>query len=266
MLGGGLHDHLAHRHATGEEDVVKPLRQQRLVHFPASFCHGDVLRWEAVGDQVGNGTAGGGSIGGGLYDGGVAGRNGADERGQAQVHRIVPGRHDEGHAVGFWDGVTPSRQLTDGGGHPLGLRPLAQVLLVIAQLTAHHAHLAQVALAGGFVQIRLQRLIERFLMGLQTAGQLGQGFLAEAVTPSRTRGVVRPLSCHQFRNHRLSPFSTGKFHQKVSQSFVTSSDKRNSNPFFLAAHTSEKILLSSDRATIAQQSSPVRTANSMEER
>lgn len=52
MFAGGAHDLAADRHAAGEEDVIKPLMQQRLIFRAAAFDQRDVFGREALGDNL----------------------------------------------------------------------------------------------------------------------------------------------------------------------------------------------------------------------
>ena len=52
VFAGGAHDLAADRHAAGEEDVIKPLMQQRLIFRAAAFDQRDVFGREALGDNL----------------------------------------------------------------------------------------------------------------------------------------------------------------------------------------------------------------------
>ena len=179
MLAGSAHDLAADGHAAGEEDIVKPLIQQRLILPAAALDHGDILRREAVGDQRADDGGGCGRIGRGLDDAAVTRGDGADERLQGEHERIIPRRHDQHDAVGIMHREAARMELRQRGENAVLLRPAAHVRKDVIQLGERHADFAHVAFRGGFIQIGLQRCVDFGFAGEDGAAELFEGRAAE---------------------------------------------------------------------------------------
>ena len=167
MLGGLLHDQLAHIHTAGEEDIVKALVQQGGVLFPPPLDHRHPLRGEHRLDQLRQGLAGVGGVGAGFQHHAVPRRHRPKEGVQAQEVGVIPGGHDEGHPVGLRQLIALGHILGQGGGPPLGTGPLGGHFHKIPQLVQAQPQFAQIALKVGLVQVRLQGIQHLFLPGLE---------------------------------------------------------------------------------------------------
>ena len=156
MGGGGRHDLPADLGAPGEEDIVEFLGQQRPAHLRAALRHADQLRREAAGQQLPQHRRRGGGVLRGLQDAAVARRQRPDEGLQREEKGVVPGGEDQHHAPGLGQREAFPGKLGQGREAALGPHPPGQMAANVAQLGQRHAHLAQIALGGGLVQVGRQ--------------------------------------------------------------------------------------------------------------
>ena len=123
VFGRGLHDDASDRAVACIEDVVEPFREQCGCLGDSPFDHlthsGSTYR----GKRVAIKRLMAGTISLGFTIGAVAGGDGAHERDQQELERVVPGTDDEDDAQGL--GVDPaSTGLADQGcRHALGFGP-----------------------------------------------------------------------------------------------------------------------------------------------
>ena len=126
--GGPLHDDAAHRGTSGEKDIVEGQVQQGLIFRAATLHHGGQLRGQGLSNQLRQSTGAGGGIGRRLEHRAVSGGQGADQRHQGQLDRVVPWGQDEHRAVGLRADRAPGRKVGQRGGDTPGAGPAAQML------------------------------------------------------------------------------------------------------------------------------------------
>ena len=140
---GGVAQHFpAHRGAAREEHKVKFLLQQRGVFLPSAGDHRHEFRGKALLHQRRQHRRSGGGVGAGLDDGGVARRDGVRQRVQRQQQGIVPGAHDEGHAVRPRLPVAAGGKLCQRRGDPVLGGAAADVAQLVGNLGLDQPHLA----------------------------------------------------------------------------------------------------------------------------
>ena len=210
VLGRLAHDLPTDGNAAGEEDIVKPLLEQRLVFLAAALHDGDVLWREAGGDDLADDGGRGGRVGGGLEQRAVASGQRADERLHRQHERIVPRGHDQHHTVGIVHGEAARVEMRQRREHAVAARPAVNVAEGVGELGERHADLAHVALRGGLAQILLKRSVDLRLMGENGFTQPAQRVLAEGDVQRLSLGEIRALGgdsafdVHQASSLRIS--------------------------------------------------------------
>ena len=121
------HD-LAHLHRAREHDVIVPLRQQSRQKVGSALpVDAKGLGVQHAAQQGRQALRGVGRVPRQLDKGRVAGRNGARQRHQGQVERIVPGRDQQNHSLGLVPHFAARRPLRQRRAHPLRRRPLLKV-------------------------------------------------------------------------------------------------------------------------------------------
>ena len=200
VAAGLLHDHFAHIHAAGEENVVKPLLQQGGVLFPAALDDGHPVGVKDGGNELGHGPAGVGGVGAGLENHAVARGHRAEEGVQAQQIGIVPGGHHQHHPIGLGQLIAFGFELGQGGGTPAGAGPLGHMPGQVAQLVQIQSQLTHIPLKVGLVQVGLEGVQQNLLPGLNLFFQPLQGGYPDR---HRTGGAgleEGPLPGHGFLN------------------------------------------------------------------
>ena len=125
---GPLHDNAAHSGTAGEKDIVEGQIQQGLIFCAFPLHHGGQLRGQGSSNQLRQSTGAGGGIGRRLEHRAVSGGQGADQRHQGQLDRVVPWGQDEHRAVGLRADRAPGRKVGQRGGDTPGAGPAAQML------------------------------------------------------------------------------------------------------------------------------------------
>ena len=199
-------DLAAHGLTAGEKDEIKPLLQQRGVLLPAAGDHGHILRREAFADQLCQQGAGGGGIGAGLHHGGVPGGDGVSQGVQGQQHRVVPGAHNQGAAVGGRPLKAAGGELSQGCGDSALPRQTAHMPEHPADLPPHEAGFAHETLVAALSQVGGQGRPDLRLTAVYRAQQLPEHLPAEGYR-QRGPGAEEPaLALNNFVNiHRSSP-------------------------------------------------------------
>eukprot|EP00754_Rhynchopus_humris_P020856 Rhum_TRINITY_DN14716_c0_g1::Rhum_TRINITY_DN14716_c0_g1_i2::g.110962::m.110962 len=152
VLGSRLHHNLAHSRASREEDVVPLHSQQRSRLLNTTLHHLDARRVEVLVHQVSDETGAVARHLRRLDHHAVAGRDGGDNRHQAQLDRVVPRRHDERNALALAADqrlAQARRRQLKGGRHGLVGRPLVEVRqrLRCGSVCAHLGDAADLAAA-----------------------------------------------------------------------------------------------------------------------
>ena len=99
VLCRSLHHDLSDGDAAGEENGVKALRQQRAVFRAPALDGGNIARVKITRDELRDGRARRGGVGRRLYDGAVAAGDRADQRRQAELDGVIPGRDNQRNAI-----------------------------------------------------------------------------------------------------------------------------------------------------------------------
>ena len=200
-LRRGLFQHkFSHVGASGEEDEVELLLQQAGVFAAPSGDHRHVLPWKGFAKQRRDQRAGVGRIGAGLDHRRVARRDGVHQRIQRQQQRIVPGAHNQRHAVGRGADIASGGKLRKRRGHAFLPAERANVPQHVADLAAHQSALAHIALKRGLAQVGAQGFRDaRFILAYRILKAL-QRVNAELNGQRRTAGKVAALRLHDGRN------------------------------------------------------------------
>ena len=180
MFAGGAHDLAADRHAAGEEDVIKPLMQQRLIFRAAAFDQRDVFGREALGDNLRDDLRRGGRVGRRLEHAAVARRQRADQRLHQQHEGIIPRRHNQRHAVRLADGEAVRRKLCQRGEHAALFGEAAQMRNHVGKLGERHARFTHVGFGCALAQILHERGVDGFLVRPNGALERKQALFAES--------------------------------------------------------------------------------------
>ena len=147
------HDDSSQRRASREEDHVPAQVEQPGVHIPVALHDGDVLFVENFGDEPFDRLCDVGRIRRRFQQGGAAGRNGADQWVQQQLHGVVPRCDDERLPEGLTDDPAFRRQEFERRGARFGAHPFAEMAQVVADFTPDDADFGKIGLFGGFTQV-----------------------------------------------------------------------------------------------------------------
>ena len=141
----------------GVEDVVEALGQQGRGLRDAALDDGDRVGVEVLRQQPGHGGGGRGGQFAGLDDDRVAGGERADQRGEQELERVVPGRDDEDDAERVV--LRPGRGVGaevcgDRGG--LGAQPAVEVVQGVVDLADGEVDLGAEGFRGALAEVRVE--------------------------------------------------------------------------------------------------------------
>ena len=139
LLRGRLGDDAPHRSATGIEDVVPPLCEQRGRLPGASLDDRHGIRVEVVGNRFCHQGRTTRAQFRRLEHGAIPGGHGADQRHDEQLHRAVPGTDDQHDPTRIPNDALPARNRTQP--HGFGLHPALEIVERIGGLVGADAQL-----------------------------------------------------------------------------------------------------------------------------
>ena len=141
------------RSAAGVQNVVEPFGEHRGGLFDTALDDLHYPPIEVARYQLGDHRRGRRSRLRRLEDRRVAGREGTDERGQRQVQRIVPRRHDQDDTEWLADDAGVAGAQGEWNAHPNRLHPRAEVLEGVFDLTDDEGRLGGERLDGGLAEV-----------------------------------------------------------------------------------------------------------------
>ena len=156
VLRLGLHGNLPEGRAAGQEHKVIAVLEQFRVHRAVSLDHGHEILFEGIFHEFFQYLGHRGNIGRRLQNGRTARRDGAHERVQQQLDRVVPGRHDERAAQWFPDDVGGRRHHGHRRGNPAPAGPSAHLPGCFPDLSVNDADFGHVGLLITLVKVRPQ--------------------------------------------------------------------------------------------------------------
>ena len=160
-----LHDEFADRNATGKEDLVPALIEQRFVLGAPALDNRHQARIKCLFTDLPEHRARCRSIGARLDDHGIARGKGASERLERQQKRIVPGRHDERDAIGHGLRFAHAHGVSEVARTQARTTPSNHVSDLMSNLGKRCANLAHIGLVMRLSQIGLERMSDIGLVG-----------------------------------------------------------------------------------------------------
>ncbi len=157
MPGGGRHHDAAHRAVAGVEDVVEALREQRGGLGDRPLHDGDRVRVQVLRQQPRDGRGGRGRHLARLEHDRVAPGQRADDRGQQQLRRVVPGCDDQDDAERVLHGVRRRAAQRGRYGGGLGPQPVGEVLQRVVDLADREVDLGAVRLLAALAEVGVER-------------------------------------------------------------------------------------------------------------
>ena len=160
-----LHDELADRNATGKEDLVPTLVEQRFVLGTPAFDDRHQARIKCFLANLPEHRARSRRIGARLDDHGVTCSERASERLERQQKRIVPGRHDERDAIGHGLRFAHAHGVSEVTRTQARTTPSSHMRNLMTNLGKRRADLAHICLVMRLTQIGLERMGNIGLVG-----------------------------------------------------------------------------------------------------
>ncbi len=152
MLGRRAHDHLGRGFSPGEEDVVEAFGQEGGGLRDAALNH-----FGGAGQVFGNPAGQYGRRGRGMFarleDHGVSRGQGAGERGEQQLQRVVPRPDHQHHAQRGEFGPGAGRPHCQRHRHAAGPQPAFEVPLQVRRLGVHEPDLRELRLGVVLAQV-----------------------------------------------------------------------------------------------------------------
>ena len=158
VFARALHDELADRNATGKENLVPALVEQRYVLGTPAFDDRHQARIKCFLANLPEHRARSRRIGARLDDDGIACGKGASERLERQQKRIVPGRHDERDAIGHGLRLAHAHGVSEVTRTQARTTPSSHMRNLMTNLGKRRADLAHICLVMRLSQIGLERM------------------------------------------------------------------------------------------------------------
>ena len=160
-----LHDELADRNATGKEDLVPALIEQRFVLGAPALDNRHQARIKCLFTDLPEHRARCRSIGARLDDHGIARGKGAGERLERQQKRVVPRSHDERDAIGHGLRFAHAHGVGEVTRTQAWTTPSSHMRNLMTNLGKRRADLAHIGLVMRLSQIGLERMGNIGLVG-----------------------------------------------------------------------------------------------------
>ena len=192
--GSPFHHQFANMDATGEEDVVPPLIEQRRVLGAAALDDANEAWVERLLANPSQHRTRSRGVGARLEHHGVSGGERARERLERQQERIVPRRHDERHTEGHLARAADAHRVGEVAGAEPGTRPPGDMGKLVTDLGAREPDLAHIGLVMRLAQIGLKRPRDIVLVRAHRGEQAFERTLAGADIECRMRIEIHPLA------------------------------------------------------------------------
>ena len=164
MFGRGPHHRLSERRSARKKNRIETLFQHLFDDLGPSLQKRHVTGRKNLADQSFQQRLGMRNQRRGLQHGAVAGRQGADQRIQQQLHRVVPRRDDQHHAQRLGHDAASGRQERQRRRHASPGRPALQAAKMAGDLLQYDSDLGQVTFRRRLMQIQPQRLAQSVRM------------------------------------------------------------------------------------------------------
>ena len=175
VLCGRLHNVLSVLDAAGVEYVVEPFLQQLFGCLPPDIGHGDIFLFETFADEFLQDFGRAGCFARRFHDGAVPRGDGAHQRRQGQLQRIVPRSDNEHTAVRLVMDAAFGTKEEHGGRTPPVAGPALQVIFERAYLVQEEPGFGGITLERRLPQVGAQRFGQLAFAGGNAFGEPVEG-------------------------------------------------------------------------------------------
>ncbi len=165
MLCRTLHHQSTHLGTAGEENVIVAMLQEFTVHLRSPLEGGHMVAVKELGEQFLDHQGGVAAVSGRLENDAVACRNGADQRCDGELERVVPRAHDQHDAQRLGDGIGFGGKGEEAGFDPMSAGPGIQMLQMLVDLRIDDTQLGGESFKVGFPQILIECIEYLLLIG-----------------------------------------------------------------------------------------------------